>query len=89
MGMHDREPLCADIFGLPTYVVDAVIRRDLGSGIASILNCRTVNGVIVPVCEVVIAAHHLLKIGRDASEFASEMFKRQQIELMNTTGPRH
>lgn len=87
--MIDREPLCADVIGLPTYVVDAVLRRDLGSGIASIMNCRTINGILIPQCEIVIAAQHLLPIGRAASEFAAEMFRRHQIEMMNVGGARH
>lgn len=89
MGMHDVEPLCADVIGLPTYVVDAVIRRDMGSGIASIMNCRTINGVLIPQCEIVIAAQHLLPIGKAACDFASEMFRRHQMEMMVAIGARH
>lgn len=89
MGMIDKEPLCADVIGLPTYVVDAVLRRDLGSGIASIMNCRTINGVLIPQCEIVISAQHLLPIGRAASEFAFEMYRKHQIEMMMAVGSRH
>lgn len=89
MGMKSAEPLYADVIGLPTYIVDAVQRRDLGSGIASIINCRTINGVIIPQCEIIIAAQHLMPIGRAASDFATEMYKRHQIALMMNVGACH
>lgn len=89
MGMQSAEPLYADVIGLPTYIVDAVQRRDLGSGIASIINCRTINGVIIPQCEIIIAAQHLIPIGRGASDFATEMYKRHQMELLLAMGARH
>lgn len=89
MGMLANDPHLADAIGLPTYIVDTVQRRDLGSGIASIINCRTINGVIVPQCEIVIASHHLMTIGRGASDFAAEVYKRHQMELIEAIGRRH
>lgn len=90
--MHRLEdaPVMADAIGLPTYVVDNVVRRDLGSGIASIINCRTVNGVLVPQCEIVIAAEHLITIGRGASDFAMEIHRRYHMARMaEMIGVRH
>lgn len=89
MGMHDTEPLVAECFGLPTYIVDSVQRRDLGSGIASIINCRTLNGVLIPQCEIIIAAQHLMPIGRAASDFATEMYRRHQVEMFQVIGAKN
>lgn len=91
MDLFDAQPPClADVTGLQTFVVDTVIRRDLGNGIASIINCRTLNGVIVPQVEIVIAARHLIMIGRGASDFAIEMERRQQMAHMTEMiGARH
>ena len=83
MGMIDMPPLLADATGLPTYVVDVVIRRDLGNGIASILNCQRRNGVIIPQCEIKIAAVHLIAIGKSAWDFATEMHRRQQLAALH------
>lgn len=79
--LHDAE-LIPDVLGLPTYVVDTVIRRDLGNGIASIINCRKHNGLIVPQCEVVISNSRLLSLGQEAIEFALEVHRRQQMAQM-------
>lgn len=89
MGMHE-EPLYADVTGLQTFVVDTVIRRDLGDGIASIINCRTINGLIIPQCEVVITAKHMITIGKGACDFALEMHRRQQlVQMAEMIGMRH
>ncbi len=89
MELFDTQPpSLADVTGLRTYVVDAVIRRDLGDGVASIINCRTINGVFVPQCEIVITAKHLLPIGKAASDFAIEVYRRHQMSLRKKIGAR-
>lgn len=85
-----QPPYLADVTGLQTFVVDEVIRRDLGDGVASIINCRTVNGVIIPQCEIVITARHLIRIGQGAADFAIEVHRRQQmVQIANMVGARH
>ncbi len=87
--LNEKEPLVAECFGLPTYVVDAVIRRDLGSGIASIINCRTVNGLLIPQCEVIVSAQNLLPLTRASADFAAEMYRRHQMAVFMEGGARH
>lgn len=91
MELFDTQPpTLADVTGLQTFVVDTVLRRDLGDGIASIINCRTLNGLIIPQCEIVIAARHLIMIGKSASDFALELHRRQQMAHMTEMiGARH
>ena len=89
MELFDTQPLLADVTGLPTYVVDTVVRRDLGSGIASIINCRMLNGVLVPQCEIVVTAGHLISICKNATDFALEMHRRQQMAQMAEMIGRH
>jgi hypothetical protein len=93
LGMLDAQsPLLTEATGLQTFVVDTVVRRDLGNGIASIINCRKLNGVIVPQCEIIIAAAHLVTIGRGANDFAQQMHRRQQLaplHALRMDGPAH
>lgn len=82
-------PFLTDCTNLPIYVVDTVIRRDLG-GMASIINCRKCNGVIVPLCEIIISNQHLIEIGTGARDFALEMLRRHQmVEMVEMIGARH
>lgn len=89
MGMIGQPPEMADVIGLPTYVVDEVVRTDIG-GVASIVNCRTVNGILVPQCEVIICAKNIVRISQAANLFAMQMWQRQQMALMTEViGKRH
>jgi hypothetical protein len=85
MDLFDTQPLLADVTGLPSFYVDAVVRCDLGNGIASFINCRKQNGVIVPQCEVIVSAINLLSFGRATSDFALELYRRQQTAHMTET----
>lgn len=85
---YAQAPILAHVTGLQTFVVDTVIRRDLGDGTASILNCRTINGVFVPQCEIVITTKHLLPIGKGASDFAIEVYRRHQMTIRGKIGRR-
>lgn len=83
-------PALADVIGLPVYITDTVVRRDLGGGLASVINCRTVNGVIVPQCEIIISIANIVQICKGGSDFAMEMYRRQQMaQMAEMIGVRH
>lgn len=83
MGIIDTQQIAAEVVGLPVFVVDTVVRRDLGNGIASIVNCRRQNGVIIPMCEIIVGAKNLLTICKGANDFALEMHHRMQMERLH------
>ena len=83
-------PRMADTFGLPCYYVTDVIREDAGNGNVRVWNCTLRGNVLIPVCEVIVPAGRLLRIGRDASDFALQLHQRQQMaEIAECAGARH
>lgn len=89
MGMIEQPPFLADCTNLPTYVTDTVVRRDIGGGTASMICCRTLSGMIVPLCEVIISPVHLLSIAQAANAFALEMHRKQMAMMVEAIGMRH
>jgi hypothetical protein len=89
MGMNGQPPEMADVTGLPTYVIDTVVRRDIG-GFASIINCRTYGNLRVPQCELVISLCNLVTLSQAAQDFALEMHRRVSMaQMMEGVGVRH
>lgn len=89
MGMHDREPLVADVTGLPTFYVTDVVREDAGNGNARIWNCTVRSGILIPQCEIIIPAQRLFLIGHAASEFAAQIYRRHQVTMFEEASSRH
>lgn len=83
MDWLDAEPLRADFTGLPTYRVNSVIRRDLGDGEIGIVNCWQQNGLIIPLCRIVIATAHMIEIGKSGNEFAKELRRRRLVATLH------
>jgi hypothetical protein len=83
-------PRMADGFGVPTFYVTDIVTEDAGNGNVRIWNCVLKSGLLMPVCEVIVPASRLLRIGRDASDFAMDLHQRQQMaEILEHAGARH
>jgi hypothetical protein len=81
--LDTQPPFLADVTGLPSYRVNNVIRRDMGNGIAMIINCWEEKGVIIPLCRILVEAPHMVVIGKGANEFALEMNRRQMLARLH------
>lgn len=71
-------------YGVPTFYVTKAIAEDAGSGNMRVWNCTERNGVLTPVCEIIIPALALVVAGRIVTDAAMDLFNRAQM-----TGPRH
>lgn len=71
-------------YGVPTFYVTKAIAEDAGGGNMRVWNCAERNGVLTPVCEIIIPALSLIVAGRNVTEAAMDIFNRAQM-----TGPRH
>jgi hypothetical protein len=80
---YQQAPQMAEVFGVPTYFVTHTIREDAGNGIVRSWNCELRNGVLIPHCEIIIAAERLAIIARQSLEWTSD---RAIVELRSLAG---
>jgi hypothetical protein len=71
-----------DGIGVPTYFITDVIQEDAGNGVARIWNCSNQGGVLVPECKIIVHSTRLVQLGMDVHEFALQLYRREQINLM-------
>lgn len=77
----------ADVTGLPVYYMDTAVAEHAGDGNVRVLNCITRNGILIPVCEIIIHSARLMIAARTVSATAEEVFNHEM--LMAAVGIRH
>lgn len=69
MGIHTTSPM-VDAFGVPTYYVTDIVHEDAGNGNIRILLCTKRADVLVPQCELIMAARSVLSLSIESMDFA-------------------
>lgn len=64
---------------IPTFYISDVWQEDAGNGNVRVWNCIKRNGVIIPECEIIIAATNLLLAGKKVADFAQTIFNGEQL----------
>lgn len=72
-------------YGVPCYYVTKAVPEQAGAGNVRVWNCTERNGVLMPVCEIIIPALSLVVAGKLVAETALEIFNREQM----SGGARH
>lgn len=80
MGMLTRDRKLR--MNIRTYYISDILQEDAGNGNVRIWNCSRKSGILVPECEIIIAATNLLIAGRMVSEFAQNVFNSEQLRMM-------
>lgn len=68
--MHDF-----DRYGVPTFYMNVPVAEQAGGGNVRIWNCVRKNGVLIPVCEIIIPAVELIAATRIINNAAMETFQ--------------
>lgn len=65
-------------YGVPTYYMNVPVAEPAGGGNVRVWNCVRRNGVLVPVCEIIIPAAELIEASRIINSAALATFKMEQ-----------
>jgi hypothetical protein len=68
-------------YGVPTYYMNVPVAEPAGGGNVRVWNCVRRNGVLYPVCEIIIPATELVIASRIISATALEVFKQEHEML--------
>jgi hypothetical protein len=75
MGIHTTSPM-VDAFGVPTYYVTDIVQEDAGNGNVRIWLCTKRANVLIPQCELIMAAQSAVNLSFEAQSFASGITNR-------------
>ena len=64
-----------DRYGVPTFYMNVPVAEPAGCGNVRIWNCKRSNGVLVPVCEIIMPAIELMVASRIIGAAALEAFR--------------
>jgi hypothetical protein len=59
-----------DAFGVPTYYVTDIVQEDAGNGNIRIWLCSRRADVLVPQCELIMAARSVVSLSMETLDFA-------------------
>lgn len=62
-----------DAFGVPTYYVTDIVQEDAGNGNVRIWLCTKRADVLIPQCELIMAARAAIACSSEAKDFASRL----------------
>jgi hypothetical protein len=68
-----------DAFGVPTYYVTNIVQEDAGGGNVRIWLCTKRADVMIPQCEIIMAAHSAVSLSEQAIEFARSLSSSYKV----------
>jgi hypothetical protein len=69
MGIQAAAPM-VDAFGVPTFYVTDIVQEDAGNGNVRIWLCNKRADVLIPQCELIMAARSAIVLSSQAQDFA-------------------
>jgi hypothetical protein len=79
MGIHTTSPM-VDAFGVPTYYVTDIVQEDAGNGNVRIWLCTKRADVLIPQCELIMAARSAISLSSEAQDFASRITNNRRAD---------
>lgn len=68
-----------EVSGLPTYYVTHVVTENAGGGNVRIWDCTERNGILMPVCEIIIPSSRAMFCARRVTDCAMEVFNSEMM----------